>query len=67
MLYFEVLVSTAWAFSPGDHPRAFRAADCSEGRMRSIALDLALLCHRLLRNAIFPKGINRLVTFTQKY
>src|SRR3954447_15299972 len=28
---------------------------------------LILLCHRLLRNAIFPKEINRLVTGAQKY
>jgi hypothetical protein len=28
---------------------------------------LLLLCHRLLRNAIFPKKINRLATCVQKY
>ena len=28
---------------------------------------LVLLCHRLLRNAIFPKEINRLTTCAQKY
>ena len=28
---------------------------------------LILLCHRLLRNAIFPKEINRLTTCAQKY
>ena len=28
---------------------------------------LILLCHRLLRNAIFFKKINRLATFSQKY
>jgi hypothetical protein len=28
---------------------------------------LILLCHRLLRNAIFPKKINHLATCAQKY
>ena len=28
---------------------------------------IILLCHRLLRNAIFPKKINRLATCAQKY
>lgn len=28
---------------------------------------LILLCHRLLRNAIFPKKINSLATCAQKY
>ena len=28
---------------------------------------LILLCHRLLRNAIFPKKINRLAACAQKY
>ena len=33
-----------------------------------VAIDpLVLLCHRLLRNAIFPKKINRLATCAQKY
>ena len=30
-------------------------------------IGVLLLCHRLLRNAIFPKEINRLTTCAQKY
>ena len=32
-----------------------------------INVPIVLLCHRLLRNAIFFKKINRLATFSQKY
>ena len=48
------------AFAPHpDHPR-------SDLQILDDAV-LILLCHRLLRNAIFPKEINRLTTCAQKY
>ena len=58
-----VLAETRWpdGTGPADHGAALHVI--------SEWLDgfLVLLCHRLLRNAIFPKKINRLATCAQKY